>query len=397
VVISPSPVPTESPVPTASQTPTASPTRIATLAPTATPNPTATPLAGPWRRHTRLASTHDAVLVGRTFLADGRVLVLWDEALPGIEAQSRSSLYDPVTDTWTELATPWDYQVRPPGWLPLVGLADGSAVAVLGPAEDDAGARTQSAVFDPVEGAWLPPVDAPITDQSAHFGVLLGDGRVLMFWDARTYLFDPATASWNPGPTLPFDNPASAAVLDDGSVLALAVDGHAARLLPGGTTWQRSGRAAVGNGAYVIAIPGGAVALGGSVYVEEGPSVPPDPRTAVYRADTDRWSPGPDGPPIWDAGVAGPGKYSLGVLLADNSVLVAGGWGGMSDYDCLDGAAILSVDAGAWQSIEPMPACLVSGIGQLRADGTVLIVGEGYDSRSDDSAPIGIEVLSYVP
>jgi hypothetical protein len=355
--------------------------------------PTATPLAGPWRLHRRLASAQDGWLTGSTFLADGRVLVLWNEELPGIEGQSRSGLYDPLTDTWTQLSPPWDYQEQPPGFVSMVGLADGGALAVFGSASDDGGLRTQSALFDPVEGAWLPPADMPVT---AEPGVLLGDGRVLMFWNERTYLFDPATGSLDPGPTLPFDKAVqSAVVLDDESVLALA-DGQSARLPAGGVTWLRSGRAAVSGGAYLTAIPGGAVALGGTRPCD-GPCFPPDPRTAVYRADADRWSPGPDAPPIWDAGVAGPGSNSVSVVLADGRLLVAGGWGPMSDFDCRNGAAILSVEAGAWQSIEPMPACLVSGIGRLRADGTALIVGLGYVEHDDCCTPIGIEVLSYVP
>jgi hypothetical protein len=362
---------------------------------TETPQATATPLAGPWRLHARLASTGDVHLAARTFLADGRVLVLWNEDVDG---PARSSLYDPQTDTWIELAPPWDYQEQPPGWLPIVGLADGGALAVLGPAPDDAGARTQSALFDPIESARLPPVDVPINGQSARLGVLLGDGRVLMFWDEKTYLYDPATGSWDPGPTPPIDYPTSAAVLDDESVLALSPDGRSARLPLGGAAWQRSGKAAVGGGAYVTAIPGGAVALGGT-RAGDGPCCPPDPSTAVYGVDTDRWSQGPDGPPIWDGGVAGPGYASLGVALGDDRVLVAGGWGPESDYSCQRGAAIFGVDAGAWQSIEPMPACLVFGIGQLRADGSVLIVGEGMVNYGDPYMDCDQEivVLSYLP
>jgi len=49
--------------------------------------------------------------------------------------------------------------------------------------------------------------------------------------------------------------------------------------------------------------------------------------------------------------------------------------------------------------IEPMPACLGygPGLGQLRADGTVLIVGEGFVNNADPDMGIGIVVLTYLP
>jgi hypothetical protein len=344
---------------------------------------------------------------GGTFLADGRVLVLWvkiaDEYADPPEGPSRSGLYDSKTDTWTEFAPPWDYQIDPRGCLSVVGLADGNALAVLSSRSDDAVTRTQSALFDAGQRAWLAPVDLPINEPiSVRDGARLSDGRVLMFGAAAgTYLYDPATASWDTGPKLPFDDLTTscwtaghgAALLDDGTVIALSPDGHSARLPPGDAAWQRSGMAAVGDNAYLVAIPGGAVALGGTLFRAGDIHSRPDPRIAVYRADTHRWSPGPDAPPLWDGAVEGPGSGSVGVLLADGRVLAAGGWGAGTDYSCMSGAAILSADAQSWQSIEPMPACLGFGIGQLRADGSILIVGEGDAANGG----IGILVLGYLP
>jgi hypothetical protein len=363
-------------------------------------------LAGPWRLGAAIAPAGPdqqyATVDGEAFLADGRVLVLWTDVLDweGELSPSRSSLYDPQTDSWTELAPPWDYQGHLPGVLSVVGLADGSALAVLSltPGMGATGTGTQSALFDPQESVWLPPVDVPIDDSiSARDGVMLGDGRMLMFGVgvASTYLFDPATGSWGTGPTLPFDDLAragwilgpSVAVLDDGSVIALATDGRSAELPAGGTAWARSGRADVGGHAEITAIRGGAVALGGDRYC--GDFSCHDSRSAVYRADIQRWSPGPDSPDAFGG--------SARMLLPDGRLLVAGGEGGGTDYDCVSLASILSADAASWQSIQPMPACMAYGAGRLQADGTVLIVGSGDVYDGDVDLGVGIVPLTYRP
>jgi hypothetical protein len=333
------------------------------------------------------AHLHDAA-----FLADGRVVVFWTELADpweGTWGPTRSGLYDPETDSWTELTPSWDnIPADQPDWLwgGSVALADGSAITVVNAPEDVSGTTTQSALFDPLQSAWLSPVDVsmrgPISTRNA---VVICDGRVLMFGGGKTYLYDPATSSWEAGPELPFDDPVSTAVLDDGSVLALSADGHAARLLAGGATWQRAGRTGVGRGAYVIEIRGGAVALGG--HTDCGDFSCFDHRTAVYRADTDRWSHGPD---IQDAR-----PDSVTVLLTDGRLLIAGGLGG-GGTDCESLAGILSPDTLAWQRIEPMPVELRSGYGQVMADGTVLIIGEAHVIAMNQ--PTGVLVaLSYLP
>jgi hypothetical protein len=281
----------------------------------------------------------------------------------------------------------------------MLSLPDGNALAYLSPLEDP-GSRPQRALFDAETGAWLAPTQTPIDDpidapMDWLHGLWLSDGRVLTFiGSGSTYLFDPATGSWDPGPTLPFDG-GSSAVLDDGSVLVLSGDGRTARLPEGGEAWLRSGTAPpVGSGPLLIAVPGGAVALGGTSREEDAIPFEPDPRTAVYRSDMQEWSAGPDVPRGGSAdGPPGPGRSPAAVVLADGRLLVAGGWGGGTDYACTDGAAILSVDFQAWQSIEPMPACMgLDPEAQLLADGTVVIVGEG-----EIGAGSGLMTLWYLP
>jgi hypothetical protein len=171
---------------------------------------------------------HSATVLdsGRVLIAGGRA-----SALPLAGAE----LYSPLTQTF-ERASPLP---EPRSHHEATLLADGR-VLVTGGIGATPIPYASARLFDPSTGQWQ---NAPPMPQGrvGHSATLLGDGRVLVVGGSSAYqptqpvgwpeslldplfasslLFDAATATWQPGPSLPFGLTAHAAVLlGDGRVL----------------------------------------------------------------------------------------------------------------------------------------------------------------------------------
>ena len=128
---------------------------------------------------TQARSTHTA-----TLLADGRVLVVGGYQVygPGV-ASATAEVYDPVTDSFTAVATPGMGRTL----HTATPLNDGRVLVVGGGSKFDlsdifgslATVTSSTELYDPVADAWSagPPLSSPLF---AHQASLLGDGRVLV-------------------------------------------------------------------------------------------------------------------------------------------------------------------------------------------------------------------------
>lgn len=201
-----------------------------------------------------------------TRLRDGRVFIAGgQEGVAGEPAPTQIEIYDPTARTWT---------LRDLSLSALPGrrsehtttvLRDGRVLVVGG--FDDDGLRTRSAfVSDLLD--WTPvdmPPEAPA--RAGHTATQLSDGRVLIAGgtdagpNSPTYLFDPASNSWSPGPELGTGHPwAAAASLSSSNVLL-------------------TGGASVGPSALAIS------ALAVTITVTpDGTTVTPQPDMSVARA-----------------------------------------------------------------------------------------------------------------
>lgn len=163
-------------------------------------------------------------------LADGRVLLAG-----GMDGRNQASataeLYDPSTGTWSGTGR----MIEAREDASALRLPDGR-VLMVGGAHSFAGRELPTAeVFDPATGRWSGT--APMSEARMDPGVsLLSDGRVLVTGGsspkggfvalASAEIYDPATSTWSPAPSMATARYGHAAVvLADGSVLV--VGGHA--------------------------------------------------------------------------------------------------------------------------------------------------------------------------
>lgn len=165
-----------------------------------------------------------------TRLRDGRVLVTGGR-LPGGESYTAASeIFDPVANTWTDVAP----LPAPGAQVQTTLLPDGRVVAAGGFVSGYEGFTwsARSEVYDPAANTWTAVGDLPARAGSGASMVLTGDGRPLLVngftadgdqTSAET--FNPATATWTPTPALASSHfEGAVAVLGDGDVLVAGGD-----------------------------------------------------------------------------------------------------------------------------------------------------------------------------
>ena len=194
----------------------------------------------------RCADSHVARLYfSSAVLADGRVIVCGGEYsdATGINTDdetNRCEIYDPVADTWTEIAAP--ASAAGATWSEIgdgacAVLADGTFL--LGNASD-----RQTATFDPISNTWIAQGDK-IQRSSEESWVLLADGGVLTancFGHPKAEKFVPSTQAWmrEADVTVDLVEDASkeigpAVLLPDGRALYVGATGATALYTPPGT------------------------------------------------------------------------------------------------------------------------------------------------------------------
>jgi Galactose oxidase, central domain len=312
-----------------------------------------------------------------TLLPNGRVLVAGGYA--GAGGLTSAELYDPRTGTWTATGS----MVEGRYFHAALVLTDGR-VLVVGQPFIAASAET----YDPATQTWT--LTSPLTTvRRLHAAVRLADGRVLLLGgpDASSApgdhsvaeLYDPTTDTWAPtGGTRILRGVVSAPLLlANGTVLMI---GAAAN--PGGATvaevytpstgvWTEAGRPAA-----VTTLTSAAVLAGGTVLVTGFVDSPRrltgisdgDRRLLVQRYDpaTTTWAPVPSPPTLTDIRAV--------TALPDGSVLALGYADERVTAERYDATSDTWTATGRPRALRTV----TSSSSVLRADGTMLVVGDGY-------------------
>ncbi len=226
-----------------------------------------------------------------------------------------AELYDPATGVWTKsgnnLTKRWVF--------PTVLLSDGRVLAVGG--QTAGGPTATCELFDPATGTWS-ATGSMATPRWYAIAVLLRDGRVLAAAGYNTTdltsseIYDPATGIWSAGPALGASRLTEGFLAPDGKVLLFKASGLVVVDPVAGTATQvadgvsgsldRSwaNRALLADGRFLLA-------GGRTPTLDVGDSATYDPAARTF---------------------ATTGSQTIGrtsgrtVLLADGSVLVAGGY-----------------------------------------------------------------------
>ena len=207
-----------------------------------------------------------------TLLADGRVLVVggngpgWPNVVPTLDAVE---ILDPATETWSAAAPLPFGRARHAATL----LHDGRVLVSGGAFENGLSGRgidSRSLIYDPGVDQWT-EIDTLNATRDGHSAALLPDGRVLLVGgddDGTTETFDPVTERWSPAPNVGTNFAGDLVVLPDGR--ALEFDRHAGAIEvfdPIVDTWTQlpvapvEGRTVLLPDGRVLAVDGTAAAL----------------------------------------------------------------------------------------------------------------------------------------
>jgi hypothetical protein len=195
-----------------------------------TPDPHGSYIAGAW---SDLAPMHwTRRYYASAVLNDGRVLVSGGEYSNAGGWTDKTEIYDPRTDTWTEIGPP-------PGWG---GVGD-APCAVLPDGRFFMGhfASTRSAIYDPDTDTWTAgPLKG--SSSSEESWVLLPDDTVVTVrcnGSQRADKYDPASNAWVSGGTLPVNivelsssEIGAGVLLNDGRAFFAGATNHTALYTP---------------------------------------------------------------------------------------------------------------------------------------------------------------------
>ena len=241
-----------------------------------TPDATGSYTNGTW---SSLASmSRSRLLTGQNVLPSGKVLVLGgtytNPSTPTTATNSNTGeIYDPVTNTWTAIASFPQAQF---GDGPTVVLPNGKVLAgyINGP---------QTYIYDPVSNTWTQTGSKLHSDSSNNENwVLLADGSVLSYdvsGSGRAQRYVPSTGTWVDAGAVPvsltgtsFGNLLGpATLLPDGRAFFVGANGNSAIYTPSTNTWVAGPSLPGGTGAD--STPGVMLSNGHFLFAADSPGV----------------------------------------------------------------------------------------------------------------------------
>jgi len=235
------------------------------------------PAADTWQPVANMAEPRTRSTITR--LPDGKVLVIGGYSRnPGLTFSQTAELYDPVTGTWTTMATQLS---SPRAQHAAQLLPGGNEVLVLGGVNQN-GFVTSAERFPVNDSGAVTPVAGPVPAANVYTSVLLAGGDVLAMGDGSTtsLRFNTATSSWTVSSFSSTRGLPTMTTLADGRVL----------------------------------LAGGAASGGVRLTTAE-----------IYNPDFDLWTPA--------SSMATGRSAASAVLLGDGSVLMVGGFSGSGEVD----------------------------------------------------------------
>ena len=310
-------------------------------------------------------------------LPDGRVLVISGNHDTCCDASTE--LYDPATDTWSFGASMLSANGRQRFEATL--LADGR-VLVTGGVPD-----ATPELYDPSSDMWSVAAQGWCTPFCLerfidHTATLLGDGRVLVAGGTemgpRSFLFDPTSETWTPGPDMSTSRQRhTATLLPDGRVLvAGGVNGlgfvGAELYDPQANAWSpASPMNTPREFASATLLPDGRVLVAGGVAQTSFLS-----SAEAYDPTTDDWTP--------VGSMAIPHVFHTATLLPTGRVAVVAGYQDGNAFSRI--VELFDPSTGSWTRAAPLPIKLNRHQASLLQNGKLLVTG-GEASRKGIQSP----------
>jgi N-acetylneuraminic acid mutarotase len=336
-------------------------------------------VTGHWSATASLANARSGHAAVR--LADGRVLVLGGyegSTVATAYVIASAELYDPVAATWAPAA---DMPAACSG-LTATLLQSGRVLAVCG---------AQAWLYDPLADSWSTAA-SPGGDHQWGAAVLLASGDVLLVSGPKsdaTEVYHPASDTWTAAGNLPFALQSFTATrLGDGRVLVVGGEGTSATVIlpvsqagawlydPGSNTWSAAaGMTGPRSRHSASLLADGSVLVAGGMDMER-PGWPPEVDTPL--ASAERYDPATD---TWLTAASLPETryFHTGTTLPSGQVLVVEGTtvAGTASSVLYDPASDAWIDAGA-----PATSRLLQGTATLLQDGALLeVAGNGLDEQ----------------
>ncbi len=279
----------------------------------------------------------DVFCSGQSLMPDGRLLIsggLQDGVPPGDVGTFNSTIFDPMTNTWSQ-APPMSYARWYPTTLPL---ADGTILTAAGTAQDGVTVQTVMETFNPKQNSWavLPPsANMPVPNDDYPMLAVVPPGNVFYAapreHDLDSMLYNPVAKTWSYAATLNWGPRAHAgfAVLPKSEKVYIVSGGYNTpeHPDPAVTTemidfsqptlqWVYGPSMNIGryNLNFIYLADGTLMAIGGNQYHHyDKPVMQPE----IYDPVANTWT-------LLPPQLAGRGYHSTAVLLPDGRVLSAG-------------------------------------------------------------------------
>ena len=317
-----------------------------------------------------------------TLLGNGDVLVVGGSLDAGlVNLITGAELYDARTNQWSPAGS-----MQYPRFLHTATLLPDGRVLVAGGITSTGHATTTAELYDPASRSWS-SAGGMAVQRYNHTATLLKNGRVLVTggqnaggYVARAELYDPNANNWSPVATMDAGYfGATATLLQDGRVLVVGGetlgDGRAELYDPGTNRWSNAGIMRRRGHTATLLVSGKVLVAGGDTASAQ-----------LYDPPTNRWS---DAAPMLVSRVS-----HVATLLADGRVLVTGGGSFIGQTQVwLSSAEVYDPKADRWDPGGCMADSRWAHTATLLADNRVLVTGGWVPSENGGRSLTGAELL----